>query len=179
MGKHGIRAGDWVEINGVGGEVTEVGLMTTTLLETGNLADHGYPTGRSISFMNGFAIRGQYFNFSTSGQWTWDEITVAVPASVDARAAVDRILHTVQSETRENSRIAEQEWKRGTHGVELSRFRTDPAVNLRPSGSGIDLEVRYVTRASERFEMRNHLYQLVFNLLHEPSTETQSEPVSR
>ncbi len=178
VGKRGIRVGDWVEINGVAGEVTEVGLMTTTLLETGNLADRGYPTGRSISFMNGFAIRGQFFNFSTSGQWTWDEITIAVPASVDAPAAVDRILHTVQNETRENSRIAEQEWKRGTHGVELSRFRTDPAVNLRPSASGIDLEVRYVTRASERFEMRNRLYQQVFDMLHQPPTQAQSEPLS-
>jgi hypothetical protein len=127
--------------------------------------------------MNGFAIRGQYFNFSTSGQWTWDEITVAVPASVDAPAAVDHILHTVQQETRENSRIAEQEWKRGTHGGGLSRFRTDPAVNLRPSASGIDLEVRYVTRASERFEMRNRLYQKVFNMLHETPPQTQSEPL--
>jgi small-conductance mechanosensitive channel len=177
VGKRGIRVGDWVEINGVGGEVTEVGLMTTTLLETGNLADRGYPTGRSISFMNGFAIRGVYFNFSTSGQWTWDEITVAVPASVDAPAAVDRILHAVQHETRENSRIAEQEWKHGTHGGGLSRFRTDPAVNLRPSASGIDLEVRYVTRASERFEMRNRLYQQVFNMLHEEPMQTQSAPL--
>jgi small-conductance mechanosensitive channel len=178
VGKRGIRVGDWVEINGVTGEVTDVGLMTTTLLETGNLADRGYPTGRSISFMNGFAIRGQFFNFSTSGQWTWDEITVAVPASVDAPAAVDRILHTVQHETRENSLIAEQEWKRGTHGGGLSRFRTDPAVNLRPSASGIDLEVRYVTRASERFEMRNRLYQQVFDMLHQPPAQTQSEPSS-
>ena len=59
----------------------------------------------------------------------------------------------------ENTRIAEQEWKRGTHGQDLSSFSTDPAVNLRPSGSGIDIEVRYVTRASERFEMRNRLYR--------------------
>ena len=73
MGKRGIRIGDWVEINGVSGEVIEVGLMRTTLLETGNLAERGTPTGRRISFMNSFAIRGQYFNFSTSGQWMWDQ----------------------------------------------------------------------------------------------------------
>jgi hypothetical protein len=97
---------------------------------------------------------------------------------VDAPAAVDRILRAVQHETRENSLIAEQEWKRGTHGGGLSRFRTDPAVNLRPSASGTDLEVRYVTRASERFEMRNRLYQQVFNMLHEPPAQTQSEPSS-
>jgi small-conductance mechanosensitive channel len=177
VGKRGIRVGDWVEINGVGGEVIEIGLMTTTLLETGNLADRGYPTGRRITFMNGYAIRGQYFNFSTTGQWTWDEITVAVPPSVDAHAAVDRILQAVQEETEENSRIAEQEWKRGIRGDVVSKFRTDPAVNLRPSGSGVDLEVRYVARASERFEMRNRLYRRVFNLLRESPQSAQSEVV--
>jgi small-conductance mechanosensitive channel len=176
MGKKGIRVGDWVEINGVGGEVTELGLMKTTLLETGNLADRGYPTGRRITFMNSFAIRGQYFNFSTTGQWMWDEITVAVPASGDTHLTVDRILKAVQEETQENTRIAEQEWKRGTRGDGLSQFRTDPAVNLRPSASGIDIEVRYVTRATERFEMRNRLYRHVIDLLHEPSPAAPATP---
>src|SRR5205807_8942960 len=134
MGKRGILVGDWAEINGVSGEVIEVGLMRTTLLETGNLAERGTPTGRRISFMNRFAIRGQYFNFSTSGQWMWDQISVSIPPAVDTHSATERILLAVQEETRENARIAEQEWKRGTHGQDLRRFRTDPAVNLRPSG---------------------------------------------
>ena len=178
MGKRGIRIGDWVEINGVSGEVIEVGLMRTTLLETGNLAERGTPTGRRITFMNGFAIRGQYFNFSTSGQWMWDEISVSVPGSVDTQATTERILRAVQDETQENARLAEQEWKRGAHGHSLATFRTDPAVNLRPSGSGVDLEVRYVTRASERFEMRNRLYRRVLSALHEPAAEPEPLPTS-
>src|SRR4029077_8098314 len=52
MGRNGIRAGDWVEINGVGGEVIEIGLLKTVLLETGNWADAGHPTGRRVSFVN-------------------------------------------------------------------------------------------------------------------------------
>lgn len=175
MGKRGIRVGDWVEINGVGGEVTELGLMKTTLLETGNLEARGYPTGRQITFMNSFAIRGQYFNFSTTGQWMWDEITVVLPASADTKTTVDRILKAVQKETQESSRVAEQEWKRGTRGDGLSGFRTDPEVNLRPSASGTDIEVRYVTRAAERFEMRNQLYRLVFDLLQQQSQSATGE----
>jgi len=178
MGKRGIRVGDWVEINSVSGEVIEVGLMRTSLLETGNLAERGTPTGRRISFMNGFAIRGQYFNFSTSGQWMWDEISVAVPSVVDTHATMDRILKAVQEETQENARLADQEWKRGAHGQSLATFRTDSAVNLRPSGSGVDVVVRYVTRASERFEMRNRLYSRLFNVLHEPATEAEPQPAS-
>jgi small-conductance mechanosensitive channel len=176
VGKRGIRVGDWVEINGVGGEVTEVGLMRTTLLETANLAAGSYPTGRRITFMNGFAIRGTYFNFSTAGQWMWDELTIPVPSSINTQTAMERVLEVVKEETRESARLAEEEWKRGTRGEGLSQFRTDPAVNLRPSGSGADVEVRYVTRAWERAEMRNRIYGHIFELLHRPLPEPQPEP---
>ena len=167
MGKNGIRVGDWVEINGVGGEVTEIGLINTTLLETGNLADRGHPTGRRITFINSFAIRGQYFNFSTAGQWMWDEITVSMPASDDTQAWWNASRKRCRRRRERMRRIAEQEWKRGTRGDGLSRFSAAPVVNLRPSGSGIDIQVRYVTRASERFDVRNRLYQRVIDLLHE------------
>jgi small-conductance mechanosensitive channel len=170
MGKNGIRIGDWVEINGVGGEVTEIGLMSTTLLETGDLADRGHPTGRRITFLNNFAIRGQYFNFSTAGQWMWDEITVSIPESSDTEKIAEEIRKAVEKETEESARVAEQEWKRGARGDGLSRFSATPVVNLRPSGSGIELVVRYVTRASERFGVRNRIYQHVIELQHMENT---------
>ncbi len=168
IGKNGIHVGDWVEIDGVGGEVTEVRLFSTTLLETGTMADKGLPTGRSITFMNGFAIRGQYFNFSTSGQWMWDDITVTLPASADIHAMVERIHAAVLGESEKNARVAEQDWKDGAHGTSVSRFSADPVANLRPSAAGIDVQVRYITRASERFDQRNRIYQKIIELLHDP-----------
>ena len=65
MGRNGIRLGDWVEINGVSGEVTELGMFHTVLLETGNWSDAGHPTGRRVTFTNSFAIERHYFNFWT------------------------------------------------------------------------------------------------------------------
>jgi small-conductance mechanosensitive channel len=174
IGKNGIHVGDWVEINGVGGEVIEVRLFNTTLLETGTLADRGLPTGRRITFMNGFAIRGQYFNFSTSGQWMWDEISLSLPSTGNVHALLDRIQKVVVAETEKNAGLAEQEWKRGSHGSSLSRFSATAVENLRPSASGIEVLVRYVTRASERFEVRNRLYQKLLELLRDP--EQQAEP---
>ncbi len=175
MGKNGIRVGDRVEINGVGGEVTEIGLMNTTLLETGTLADIGLPTGRRIAFINSFAIRGQYFNFSTAGQWMWDEITVSMPATADPRALVDRIQKAVLEETKEGTDIAVQEWRRGTHSNNLSRFTTTPVVNLLPSASGFNIQVRYVTRAATRFDVRTSLYRRVFDLLQEQNKPAEAE----
>jgi len=171
IGKNGIHIGDWVEINGVAGEVTDVRLFSTTLLETGTLADRALPTGRRIAFMNSYAIRGKYFNFSTSGQWMWDEISLSLPASDNMQVILERIQKAVVAETEKNASQAEMEWKRGAHGSSLSRFSATAVENLRPSGSGLDVLVRYVTRASERFELRNRLYQRLIEVLREPGTD--------
>ena len=177
IGRNGIHVGDWVEINGVGGEVIDVRLFSTTLLETGTLADKGLPTGRRITFMNGYAIRGQYFNFSTSGQWMWDEITLSLPASDNVHELLERIQKAVEAETGNNASQAEQEWKRGVQGRTLSRFSATAVENLRPSASGIDVLVRYVTRASERFEERNRLYQKLLEVLRQPAAAPEAEAV--
>jgi small-conductance mechanosensitive channel len=174
MGKNGIRVGDWVEINGVGGEVTEIGLFRTTLLETGNWTDKGHPTGRRVTFINSFAIRGQYFNFSTTGQWMWDEISVSVPAGEDTYAMIEEIHKAVIAETDKDATIAEQEWKRGSRSDGLSQFSADATVNLRPSASGIDVLVRYVTRAADRADMRNKLFQRVLDVLRNPAAEGEA-----
>ena len=165
MGKGGIRVGDWVEINSVGGEVVEVGLFRTTLLETGNWTDRGHPTGRRIDFMNGFAIRGQYFNFSTSGQWLWDEIHVNLPPGPHTYQTIDAIHDAVQKETEKSTKLAVSEWQRATRSHDLSSFSAEPSVDMRPASSGIDLIVRYVTRAADRFSVRNRIYQTVIDLM--------------
>ena len=158
VGKNGIRVGDMVEINSVCGEVIEVGLMSTTLLETSCLAEKGEPTGRRVSFLNSFAIRGQYFNFSSEGQWLWDEITVSVPAGENIYAFAKSVEAAAREETQESARLAEQEWKLSARVAGLTRQGASAIVLLRPTGAGIDVQVRYVTRASGRFEVRDRLY---------------------
>jgi small-conductance mechanosensitive channel len=170
MGKHGIRMDDWVEINGVAGEVAEIGLFRTTMLETGNWTDQGHPTGRRVSFSNSFAIKGQYFNFSTTGQWMWDEIRFSISAAEENDGIIELIHAAVLKETEKQARLAEAEWKRSPRYVGLSQFAADPAVEMRPGASGINIIVRYVTGASERFEVRNRLYERVIGLLKSPPT---------
>jgi small-conductance mechanosensitive channel len=172
MGKNGIRVGDWVEINSVGGEVVEIGLFRTTLLETGNWTDKGHPTGRRVAFLNNFAISGQYFNFSTTGQWMWDEFAISIPATGDTYAMVDQIQKGVADETESDARLAEAEWQHTSRQDGLRQFSAAPSVSLRPSASGVDLVIRYVTRAADRFEMRSRLYKRIMDVLHKQALQT-------
>lgn len=176
VGRNGIHVGDLVEINGISGEVVEVGLLSTTLLETTGLADKGEPTGRRVSFVNSYAVRGQYFNFSGEGQWMWDEITVSLPADANLYAIAKEIERAAHEETAESAQLAEQEWNRGKHTAGLARLSAAPMVAMRPAGSGVDIQVRYVTRALGRHEVRDRLYRHVIEMLHEKKQLGSPEP---
>jgi small-conductance mechanosensitive channel len=165
MSRNGIRVGDWVEIEGVGGEVVEIGLFHTVLLETGAWIDAGHPTGRRVSFVNSFAIEGHYFNFSSSGQWMWDELQLLVPPGQDPYPVLDGVQQLVERETAANARLAEQEW-RTSSGYRVKTFSAVPGFTMVPTASGIEIRVRYVTRAPERHEARRRLYREVVALLH-------------
>ena len=175
MGKHGMRLGDWVEINGVTGEVAEIGPFHTVLLETGNWTDSGHPTGRRVTFTNSFAIEGHYFNFSTTGQWLWDELQVVLPAGKDPYPLVDALHKKVVEATHETVQQAEQEWRSTTTSRELGGLSADPAISVKPVVGGIEVAVRYVTRANDRYALRNKLNQAAVELL--GGKAQPSEPV--
>jgi small-conductance mechanosensitive channel len=165
MGRNGMRLGDWVEVNGVSGEVIELNMFHTVLLETGNWTDAGHPTGRRVTFTNSFAISGHYFNFSTSGQWLWDELSVMVPYGRDPHGIADAIQKEVTKATADDARQAEEEWKRASRGQRGTGFTAQPGVAVRPATGGVEIAVRYVTRANERLALRARLYQIAVQML--------------
>jgi small-conductance mechanosensitive channel len=165
MGKNGIRLGDWVEINGVTGEVVELGMFHTVLLETGNWTDSGHPTGRRVTFTNGFAIEGHYFNFSTSGQWLWDEIQLVLPSGQDPYPIVDAIQKKVLETTSESAQQAEHEWQGQARSRDLKSLSAAPAINVKPVIGGTQIDVRYITQAHDRYQLRAKLNQSMVDLL--------------
>jgi len=166
MGRNGLRIGDWVEINGVSGEVIELGIMRTVLLETGSWNESAQPTGRQVTFMNSYAIEGQFFNFSTAGQWLWDELRVMVPAGPAAYEKVDAIRRIVEQHTQDEVPLAEQEWQRATRSYGARHFSATPLFELRPTAEGMQLNVRYIARAQDRARLRAELNEGAIGILH-------------
>ncbi len=166
MGKNGVRVGDWVEINGVGGEVIEIGVLRTVLLEMGNWTAKGHPTGRRVAFVNSYAIEGQYFNFSTASQWLWDELTVALPAGGDPYERAQQIRDLVDRETAADAAEAERDWQRVTHEYGTRPFSAKPATELRPTSMGVEVVIRYITRAPQRYQVKSRLFESIVAILH-------------
>jgi len=165
LGPDGIRPGDLVEINGVTGEVLEVGIFQTVLLETGDWGGSSHPTGRRVTFNNSFAIEGHYFNFSTSGQWLWDELQIVVPEGRDPYPISESLRREVEEATKESAQQAEDEWKGARRTPQFASLTATPTVNLRPIPGGAEIAVRYVARLTERAAIRARLYRVAMDLL--------------
>lgn len=166
MGRNGLHVGDWVEIQGVGGEVLEIGILRTVLLETGNWSDAGHPTGRKVAFVNSFAIEGHYFNFTTTGQWLWDELEVVVPINADPLQVADQVQTIVGEGTRAEAAQAEEEWRHAARHEGTHTISAAPAISLRPTANGIMITVRYIATAGVRYKVRAQLYHDIVAMLH-------------
>ncbi len=171
IGPNGMRPGDWVEINGpqqingVQGKVLEVGLIFTVILESGNWTDAGHPTGRRVAFINSFAIEGYYFNFTTAGQWLWDEVQIGLPAGPNPYPLLEALQKAAEKETASNAGLAEQDWNRAMSGSGISSFSAKPVITVRPTESGLNVVIRYIARADDREETRQRLYHAAFETL--------------
>jgi len=165
MGKNGIRIGDLVEINGVTGEVVELGMFYTVLLETGGWSESGHPTGRRVTFTNGFAIEGHFFNFSTSGRWLWDEVRVVVPDGRDPHRIVDAIRTMLEEATSDSARAAEAEWRAARRAPQIATVTAEPSIHLKPTAGGVEIFARYITHASEREQLRARIYHMAVEML--------------
>ena len=91
-----------------------------------------------------------------------------MPSGEGTYKTIEAIHKAVLEQTAVDAKLAEAEWKGATKLQELGQFSATPSVDMRPAAAGIDILVRYVTRAGERFEMRNKLYHTVIELLNDP-----------
>ncbi|MHA0110962.1 hypothetical protein ACXYUI_28070, partial [Klebsiella pneumoniae] len=67
--------------------------------------------------------------------------------------------------TRPSAQQAEEEWKKSTNSREMSGFSASPAISVKPVLGGVEVAVRYITRANERFAIRAKLNQEAVQLL--------------
>jgi hypothetical protein len=75
--------------------------------------------------------------------------------------------------TRQQTQQAEAEWAHATRQTSAAGFSAQPTIDLRPGG-GIEVVIRYITRAQDRHNVRSLLYPRIFEILHGPAEMPES-----
>ena len=146
--------GDRVEIDGEFGDVMDIGIMTTTLMEIRGWVNGDQATGRLIIIPNGKVINTPIHNYEKDHSFIWDEIHIPVSYESDWRHATEIILSIVKPLVSDETKQAETEIEQLGEKYYLPRRDIEPAVYLALTDNWISLSVRYVVSVRSRRILR-------------------------
>ena len=72
------KTGDRVQLGGIRGDVMDIGVLRTTIMETGQWVDGDLYNGRIVLIANSFVFKEPVFNYSGDFPFLWDEITIPI-----------------------------------------------------------------------------------------------------
>lgn len=153
--------GDRIEIDGRYGDVMDIGIMNTTLMEIRGWVDGDQATGRLTIVPNGKVIATPVNNYTKDHSFMWDEIRIPVTYQSDWKRATEIITTIARRETEEINRRAESEIERIGEKYYLPKRDIEPAVYVRITDNWILLSLRYVTYVRERRIMYARLNRLI------------------
>lgn len=149
------RVGDRVEVDGMVGDVIDIGLLYTTLLEVGGWGDSNQPTGRMIRMPNGKVITNNVCNYTADHAYLWDEVRFILTSDSHWQTA-DRVLREVLEDTTQQlSAGAMQELREQPDRYGFATQSTESQVYLETTAGTLALVGRFPVEARQRPVVRD------------------------
>ena len=144
------RVGDRICLGDTAGDVMDVGIMSTTLMEIGEWVHGDQPNGRIAILPNAQIITGVVHNYTKDHNFMWDEVALPLTYDSDWREAIRLARDIVSEETKELTIQAENEIERIGEKYYLPKKVVEPSVYASINDNWITLDIRYVTNVRER-----------------------------
>jgi len=155
------RVGDRIELNQRHGDVIDIGLQYTTLLEIQEWVVGDQPTGRLVMTPNGEILSHPIHNYTRDHGFLWDEITIPITYDSDWNHAVKLILSIAEGETRGVTEKARLSLIDLSEKYFLPARAEVPALYLTLTDNWIEINVRYVTDVRQRRVIKTNLSKLL------------------
>jgi hypothetical protein len=172
------RIGDRVQIGDVTGDVLDIGMMRTTLMEIGEWVKAEQYTGRVVSIANRAVFTDPVLNYTQYWSYLWDEITLPITYASDWRRAEEIMLAHGSEYTLAFQATAEKQLRKMMERYPVHATSVEPSLYLVMTDNWIELTLRYVVDARERRSVKAQLhYELLTHFEQEPSITVASATV--
>lgn len=168
------QVGDRIQLGGVMGDVVDIGIIRTTLLEIGNWVDGDQMTGRIVTVTNAAVFKDPCFNYTQGSPFIWDEFMIPIaygPAWTRAQTAILDTLNGYASETEQAARTAMNNLP-GVALVGLPDVRPQTYITL--TEHWMACRIRYVVEARIRRTVKHRLQTAVLSRLATENIEIAS-----
>lgn len=172
--------GDRIETGGIQGDVVDIGILRTTIMEIGNWLIGDHNTGRIVTLSNAFIFKEPLYSYSVHLKYIWDEIQIPIPYGSDWKNAIEILFYAVKDHPEYQKLLPKAKQQR----EELSkRFAVkvtplEPRVFVNLTDNWIALGLVYPVDTDLRRTFRSEVCQTLLEQFAAAGIEIASETVS-
>jgi len=160
-----LSVGDRIEIDSRFGDVLDIGLLYTTIMETRQWVGGDQATGRIITIPNSYVLTTPVHNYTKDHNFIWDEIVIPITYSSDWKAAETLLKDIVNRETSDMIKSADRQLANIEEKYYFQKRAVEPQVFLAMTDNWVRVSVRYVTDARRRRlvngELSRHMLEAI------------------
>jgi len=157
--------GDRVQVGGITGDVIDIGILRTTVMEIGEWVKADLYNGRIVRIANSFVFKAPVFNYSADFHFLWDEITVPIKYGSDYHLARE-ILHSVTiNQVGGYIPHAKSDWDKMVRKFMIEKATVEPMVTMLANDNWIEFTVRYVVDYKKRRSTKDQLFTKILESL--------------
>ncbi len=153
-----FKTGDRVLLGGVKGDVIDIGVLRTTIMECGEWVNADQYNGRIVRIGNSAVFKEPVFNYSADFPFVWDEVMVPVSHDSDPEAARSILLAAADAEVGEYARRAASGWGKVVKTYRIENARVEPMVALHANENWMEFTLRYVVDYKLRRSTKDRLW---------------------
>lgn len=157
------KVGDRVQLGGITGDVIDIGMLRTTVMECGEWIKSDLYTGRIVRIANSFVFKEPLFNYSGDFPFLWDEIQIPIKYGSDhnmAREIINRVANEVDVQQVSS---ANEWWRKMVNKYAIKDARTEPAVTLVLNDNWMEFTVRYVVDYKKRRVTKDMIFSRILD----------------
>ena len=155
------KPGDRIQMGGIMGDVIDIGLLTTTVMECGAWVNSDLYNGRVVYLSNSLVLRENAFNYTSDLPFLWDELVIPVRSDSDhrlARSIIESVGRNVQSEI---MWAAQNAWSHFVRHHRAEETQLESVVTMSFDANWIEFTLRYIVDYRVRRRTQDKLFSAI------------------
>jgi small-conductance mechanosensitive channel len=157
------KTGDRVQLGGIKGDVIDIGVLRTTLMEMGQWVDGDLYNGRIVRVANSFVFKEPVFNYSGDFPFLWDEIKIPIQYGSNYNMAREIFSAVATEICGNNAKEAQEMWESLLRKYLIENAPTEPKVTLIANASGIEFTIRFMVDYQKRRITKDKLFSRILD----------------
>jgi small-conductance mechanosensitive channel len=150
--------GQRVKIGDAKGDIIDIGVMRTTIMEMGDWVEGDLYNGRIITLANSYVFKERIHNYSAEYPFLWDEVKVPIRTESDYELAREVFSKVVNDICEDYAIKSEKKWKSMANKFRVEQANVRPTVRLRFDENWITFTLRYIVDYKSRGTTKDKIY---------------------